>query len=206
VHIYIYIYLTHLAIIVAIIILYESSGSYRDAWRFYRPGVSEFVLKRYQLQYKYNHNFKDLKKVQNEAIIMERLSPSPRVLDIYGHCGTSVLLEAMAGDIHTRIIPTKGLIEQKQLDRMQKEDAHPMNKFTAQEKFKIALEMAESLADIHGFEGGQVIHCDTHIEQWLLAHDGSVKLNDFNNAVVSQWNEDEGMYCTSTAWYSGRVS
>ena len=141
-----------------------------------------------------------------EAIIHERLSPSPRILDIYGHCGTSVLLEAMAGDIKARIIPTTGLIKQKELDKMQKEDVHPMNKFTDEEKFKIALEMAESLADIHGFEGGQVIHDDTHICQWLLARDGSVKLNDFNIAHISEWNEDERKYCTTAGVYSGRVS
>lgn len=154
----------------------------------------------------YKNNFKDQKRVQIEAIIHERLSPSPRVLDIYGHCGTSVLLEAMAGDIRTKIIPTTGLIKQKELDKMQKEDVHPMNKLTAEEKFKIALEMAESLADIHGFEGGQVIHDDTHICQWLLARDGSVKLNDFNIAHISEWNDDERKYCTSSGVYSGRVS
>lgn len=137
---------------------------------------------------------------------MERLSPSPRVLDIYGHCGTSVILEAMVGDIHTRIIPTGGMIKRKVLEKMQKENVHPMNKFTAEEKFKMALEMAESLADIHGFEGGQVIHDDTNIRQWLLARDGSVKLNDFNIAHISEWNEDEGKFCTSRGVYSGRVS
>jgi serine/threonine protein kinase len=156
----------------------------------------------------FKNNYKDQKRVQKEAIVMERLSPSPRVLDIYGHCGTSVLLEAMAGDMGTRIVPGRGMIEQKVLDKMQKEDVHPMNKFNAEEKFKIALEMAESLADIHGFEGGQVIHLDIKNAQWLLAHDGSisVKLNDFNIAHISEWNEDEGKFCTTTRSYGGRVS
>jgi serine/threonine protein kinase len=154
----------------------------------------------------YKNNFKDQKRVQNEAIIHERLSSSPQILNIYGHCGTSVLLEAMVGDIAKRIIPTKGKLEQTKLDEWQKEDVHPMNKFTAAQKFKIALEMAESLAAIHGFEGGQVIHDDTHISQWLLARDGSVKLNDFNIASISEWNEVEGNYCTSTGIYGGRVS
>ena len=182
-----------------------SSGTYRDAWRFERPGETEFVIKRMMMDDEYTHGLKDLTRIRNEAIIMERLSSSPRIVGIYGHCGTSVLMEAMVADVHTKIMPTSGLISQDALDRIQINAVVPMNSYTAAQKFKIALEMAEALADIHGFEGGPIIHCDTHIEQWLEARDGSLKLNDFNNAHISRWNPERGEYCTKLGRYGGNV-
>lgn len=89
---------------------------------------------------------------------MERLSSSPRVIDIYGFCGTSVLLEAMASDLHTKIIAGDGFASQNDLDEL--DDVNPLNNFTTSEKLQIALAMVESLADIHGFEGGMIVHAD----------------------------------------------
>lgn len=41
----------------------------------------------------------------------------------------------------------------------------PMNNLTTSEKLDIALVMAESMADIHGFEGGAIAHGDVHPDQ-----------------------------------------
>lgn len=215
-------------------VLSKSSGDDHDhdAWRFDRPHISEFVLKRMRLasasaaDSRYHHsNAKDQSKVHVEAIILERLTPSPRVLDIYGHCGTSVILEAMTiiTDNHNlqsnSFIPTteeeQGVMmikkkQEEELDRsMHKQGVvvHLMNNFTTAEKFQIGLQMAESVSDIHGFKGGQIVHCDISIEKYALARDGSVKLNGFNNAEISTWDEEEEKYCTfSSGWYGGRVS
>lgn len=50
------------------------SKSYRSA-----------ALKTLQMKHKYNEDH--FEEVQTEAIIMERLTRSPRIMDIYGHCG-----------------------------------------------------------------------------------------------------------------------
>lgn len=138
---------------------------------------------------------------------MERLSSSPRVLDIYGFCGTSIHIENAKGDLHTKIIRTNeaGYMSQHDLDKLQTTDVHPMNNFTAEEKFEIALSMAESLADIHGFEGGTITHADTHIEQWLIGQNGGYRLNDFNNARFPEWNAKKGEYCLRDMTYGGSV-
>ncbi len=146
-------------------------------------------------------NMKDISKIQKEASILEQLSSSPRVLDIYGYCGASVLVEAMASDLHTKIIHGKGIDSQEMLDSL--DNLYPRNNFTSSEKLQISIDMAESLADIHGIKGGPIIHADTHIEQWLIAPDGSVKLNDFNNAHLPLWNEKKGRYCLSHRKYGG---
>ena len=132
---------------------------------------------------------------------MERLTPSPRVVDILGYCGTSVLLEAMASDLHTKIIIGNGIASQQTLDEL--DQVHPLNNFTASEKLQISLDMIESLADLHGFAGGKIIHADTHIEQWLIAPDGRIKLNDFNNARLPRWDSKHNNYCEIVLIYGG---
>lgn len=144
---------------------------------------------------------KDISKIHKEAIILERLSPSPRILDIYAYCGGSVFVEPMAGDLDVKIVNGKGVDSQKRLDTL--DNVYPQNNLTVSEKLQISLDMAESLADLHGFEGGPIVHADTHIEQWLIAPDGSIKLNDFNNARVPLWSEEKMNYCDTRATYGG---
>jgi serine/threonine protein kinase len=191
---------------ISIVLCFLSSGSYRDAWRFRREHavMDHFVIKRMILKKKHNWDEKDVYKINKEANILERLSHSPRVLDIYGACGTTVLIEAMAGDLHKKIILGDGYANQTELDAL--DEVQSFNHFTASEKLQISLDMAESLADLHGFEGGPIIHADTHIEQWLIAPDGSIQLNDFNNAHEPLWNEKKRKYCTTHSTYGGVVS
>jgi serine/threonine protein kinase len=147
---------------------------------------------------------KDLSTIHKEAIILERMSSSPRVINTYGSCGTTMLVEAMASDLHTKIILDDGFASQEKLNKL--DDVQPLNDFSTSEKLQITLDMAESLAYLHGFEGGPIVHGDTHIEQWLIASDGSIRLNDFNNAHVPEWDQMAGDYCTTRSSYGGTVS
>jgi serine/threonine protein kinase len=70
-----------------------------------------------------------------------------------------------------------------------------MNNLTAEEKLDMALEMAESIADLHGFEGGVIVHGDIYVDQWLRARNGKIKLNDFNLGHILDWNPIEQDYC-----------
>ena len=45
-----------------------------------------------------------------------------------------------------------GMAKQKDLDKF--EGLHPMNDYTIEEKLYTALEMAESIADLHGYPKG----------------------------------------------------
>lgn len=148
-----------------------------------------------RMKFRRTLGYKALVKVRKEALILERLTPSPRVLDIYSHCGYSVLVEAMASDINEQIVPYKGYMRQSKLDEMQEFDVHPRNNFTVSEKLQIALDMAESLADIHGFQGGLIVHADVHLDQWLVAPDRSVKLNDFGDSYQAPWDRKRKEYC-----------
>jgi hypothetical protein len=83
---------------------------------------------------------------------MERLTASPRIIDIFGHCGTAVWVEALPYEVEEVIVPGEGYIEQEELHDA--EALNPQNDYTAKEKLEMALVMAESLADLHGFIDG----------------------------------------------------
>ena len=71
-------------------------------------------------------------------------------------------------------------MKQTELDKLQVDDVRPMNNLTNHQKLDIAIAMAESIAEIHGYEGGVIIHGDIHPYQWLSNKKGEIKLNDFS--------------------------
>lgn len=90
--------------------------------------------------------------VLRDALVMEKLTASPRIIDMYGHCGTAVWVEAIPYEMEEVIVPGSGYSKQK--DLRDEDDVKPKNDYTVDEKLEIALTMAESLSDLHGFEGG----------------------------------------------------
>ena len=125
--------------------------------------------------------------MHREAIIMERLTASPRIVDIFGYCSTSIMSEIMTHEVTNDIIPDSlhhdnvaGWIKQPELDKLQMQDVRPMNNLTNEEKLRLAIVMTESIAEIHGYVGGVIVHGDIHPVQWLANAKGEVKLNDFS--------------------------
>ena len=145
-------------------------------------------------------NAESFRKVQHEAIIMERLTSSPLIVTSYGHCGTSIFAENMPGEVSPEMIGGEGYISQAELN--QDLDVRPRNNLTVEQKLDMALTQAEAIAYISGFEDGVIIHGDIHPVQYLRAVDGTIKLNDFNNAEIMEWGVDANVYCKSDrgAW------
>jgi hypothetical protein len=83
---------------------------------------------------------------------MERLSSSSYIVDIYGHCGNAVWVEAIPFEVEEYIVPGDGFIKQEKLH--DKKALNPQNPYSATEKLGMALEMAESLVVLHGFKDG----------------------------------------------------
>jgi serine/threonine protein kinase len=128
-----------------------------------------------------------------EVLILERLSASPHIMDIYGYCGTSSIQELMPYEVDEIIVPESGQANRTILDH--DDDVHPQNNLTPLEKVQLALGMAEALADVHGFQDGVILQGDNNIEQFLVNSNGNLKLGDFNLATILQWNDKEGAYC-----------
>jgi hypothetical protein len=95
----------------------------------------------------------------------------------------------------------------KQEDLNDKDDVRPRNNYSPLQKLKFALEMAESLAILHGYEGGRIVHDDVQLCQWLRNRQGKLILGDFNRAQILDWNEENEEYCSYNNGYAfGNVS
>jgi len=202
-------------------ISYLGAGGFRRAWVFQQAGAEQsnaFVLKRLKMDQQINADH--LIQIQTAAVIMERLTASSRIVDMYGYCGSSLMMERMIaggaslvfqGDSLFRASKfdnrDKRFIRQSTLDKIQDKanDVVPMNNLTAVEKLDMAIAMAESIADLHGYKGGVMAHGDLKPDQWLLSSEGELKLNDFNHGEIFDYNPETSEYCRIERRYAGTV-
>lgn len=169
---------------------YLGSGAYREAYLQHETFDPQLVVKVQRFR-KNPFTYDRYEFIRMDALVMERLTASPRIADIYGHCATSVYSEFLPDEAEERIIPGDG----DGSDLNDKEDVDPKNNFTISEKLDLALQMAESIADLHGYKYGVIVHDDIQLAQFLFAPDGRLKLNDFNRAEAMLFDEEDGSYC-----------
>lgn len=165
-------------------------GAYRSTFLLSERFDLDVVLKvsRYPKQDYVQYIYK---YIQTDALVMQKLMASPRIADIFGHCGTSVFSEFLEHEAEPDIIPVNGNIG----NLHDEFDVKPQNNFTISEKLDVILQSAESIADLHGFKDGVIVHDDLRWDQYFFTSDGSLKLNDFNRARVMPFDEEDGSYC-----------
>lgn len=124
-----------------------------------------------------------------DAIVAERLTSSPRIYDIYGYCGLGILSEFFPhGDLEEEIVPDE--------DASVDEGYSPQNELSPVQKLIVAKQMADAVADLHGHEGGIIVHQDIQLSQFLWNADKTiVKLNDFNRAEFVLFDDHKNEYC-----------
>lgn len=162
-----------------------------ENWSFVFKTIILDRLEKIDLDYAHNAASKD-------AIIMEQLVSSPRIVNVYGYCGVVTLAEYMREKITDRVVPPPGYMSQEELDLIQAANGNqvvPQNNLTSIEKLEIVIAMAEAIADLHGFKGGVIMHSDVHLDQFLLSKKGVLKLNDFNDARILSYNPKRSEYC-----------
>ena len=115
-----------------------------------------------------------------DAMVAERLTASPRIYDIYGYCGTAIVSEYFPyGDYEAVAVPGSGYQMSDVLAPADQHDANnnnnnntndgtppppvlttSYNEIAPPDKLRIALQMAEGLADLHGAQEGPIVHQD----------------------------------------------
>jgi len=185
-------------------ISYIGSGFYRNVWHVHDVSrlskhANDYALK--TLQIDKNITSVSIADVGRDALVMEKLTGSPRITNIYGYCSTSVSSEFVSQELQDEVVPGEGFTFGRH-DFDLKTDSQPRNNFTSNDKLLMALQMAESIADLHGFPGGVIVHDDIQLCQWLNKSndkDGgmttSLVLGDFNRARIMRWNEASREYC-----------
>lgn len=120
-----------------------------------------------------------------DAILSERLTSSPHVIDIYGVCGLSTMSEV-------------GVVDDKWVTRKNVKNDSEKTKRTRLEKLDLARQMAHALADFHGAGGSD--ENATAIwrnlkSQNVLFVEGKLKINDFDDAILLRRNATDGSPC-----------
>ena len=171
------------------------------AWLVHQQHHSfpSFVLKQLVLIGR-DVNAKNLLRNQRETAIMERLHPSPRIVNAYGSCGTSILVEPMVqDDVLSQVIPTPPPPRKKwfftTFSSPPPPPPPPRSPLTVPQRLDLALTMARAVADTHAIGS---FNTDLSLMQFLRNTDGLVKLNDFNSAFIPGWNNNHtgaGGYC-----------
>jgi len=183
---------------------YLSSGVFRDTFLFSPVNNDEGTPIVVKSKVYDREKAKDMHMIALEANLMDKLSPSPHTSNLYGYCGTTILVEKLY-NLENDVLPyrsgyKRGRISQVELDKLQKDDVFPMNehKLNVEQKLDLAISMAEGLAELHGFSGGVVVMDDIDNGQWLRRSQddySSAVLNDVNNAVILAFSSEKNEYC-----------
>lgn len=122
-----------------------------------------------------------------DALVAERLTSSPHVIDIYGFCGMSALNEYANGGSFGKMVR-----------RMTNETS-----MSPKELLVYARDAALSLAAIHEIDGRgnvtTVVHHDVSAKNFLTV-DGKLKVADFNDAKLLGWDTTTGKRCHGFSW------
>jgi serine/threonine protein kinase len=119
---------------------------------------------------------------------MDQTTSARSIVDIFGFCGISVLVDYIGGPSANDFVIT--------------EDSSNLD-LNPTEKLNIALDMAEGIAELHGFEWGVTVNNDIQYVQFLLDENKRAYLSDFNRAAPMSWDEENEEYC---GYYEGRAN
>jgi hypothetical protein len=166
------------------------TGGFRKAWMISEYDGTKRVLKTLRYSKRRPFDEQNFNRHRIDAVAMEQLTASPYVADIYGYCANSALVDCSTKRDLSYIFKTE-------------------NPPTKDELFKIALDTALAVADVHHFNSdgrATMVHKDISPRQWIHL-DGMYKLNDFNLAKFLSWDTERNQNCGNASGYrGGRVS
>lgn len=139
-----------------------------------------------------------LNNVRTDALVSERLTSSPYIMNSYGYCGTSALAPFASGG---------NLMQLVREARIDGGDLDPID------KLKLAVQTANGLAAVHGVGQNsdgirssiQFAHNDLHWKQWIY-FDGIMQLNDFNfgKFLKHDLNHDNATCMETSSMYTNQ--
>lgn len=120
-----------------------------------------------------------------DALALERLTSSPNVINIFTHCGNSMITESGVETLNDAYVKTFSI-----------EDV-PDN-------LNVAAVVAEALHTVHSIDGDDLgatlAHGDFHHKNVLLTADGRLVLNDFNQGILIPRTKDGPCHYSNYRW------
>ena len=153
----------------------------------------------------YDTDFDELlEHFRKDNLLCQIVSSNPSFVDTYATCGLAIISEAMSyGDLIQYTVPKyqRGVDLSKWFGPA---DLVSMNKVDGRFKLILSLQMAEPIAFMHNNKGGVIVHDDIHLGQYLFTmnpfrgldpNQQLIKLIDFDDSKILQWNEGKEEYC-----------
>lgn len=160
---------------------YVASGGSNDVFHILNPGDQDVVLKKFSPGRRHRVGIPHTKEyfnfhydiVRRDALVMERLTKSPHVLPLYGHCGFAVAVPWANGGTFGNALET-----------INSEGDSGWHKMSSVERLKYAVEAAKGLVAAHDIN---VVHGDLTVNQYLVRN-GTLQLGDFNRGILLRRN------------------
>jgi Protein kinase domain len=168
---------------------YVAKGLWRAVWAVNPRSVmtEPIVLKTMRRDHELTSRNYD--RHRRDAIVMEQLTSSPYVVNIYGFCGNSVLTEYMDTTLDDVIYGDEDgtidlVIGSKRVN------------VTSATKVQWALDVTRGVQALHELSGGPIVHTDIQAKQFLISPTtGIVKINDFNRCRFMAKSNVTGRPC-----------
>jgi hypothetical protein len=164
--------------------------------------ASSLVLEQLSLRRVDENDPRAYRQRQVQAIVSERFASSPRVVSTFGYCGLDLLFERTKGSGGGG----GGGAGTSLLQRYRP--------YSGTEALDVAIGIAESVADLHGFAGGVIVHGQLELSLFrrvnlpapaASAEPGwTVQLTDVTAADFLDWDPNQEAYCDA-APLSGSV-
>lgn len=162
---------------------YVGSGLWRSVFAVAAGAGNEKELSVLKvMKEKHEVDKRNFDRHRRDAIVMERLSGSPNVVDIFGFCGNTVLTEFIPKPLDHVIYAKAGV---------------PVNPLveTPNGRLNLAIGVMKGLAALHEVEGGPIVHADVQSGQFLVSPSGDIKVNDFNRCRFMAHYKTSGASC-----------
>jgi hypothetical protein len=164
-----------------------NSGAFNDVWKILGEGDDNplpAVLKTSS----YDDDFlpRYLYKYRRDALVMDETTASPYVLNMYGYCAYSAVVEAAQGTVRNWL---EGFYPEDSQEQNSNEWNDPQHRPPPQLLLRVATMMAKGLEDTHLFTRSGLptfAHADIKASQFLVTTTPDdpkhpiLKLNDFN--------------------------
>ena len=181
---------------------YVGSGLWRDVFSLQPRWVSQsrhdgydserVVLKMMKSEHEVDH--RNLDRHRRDALVMERLTASPYVVNLYGFCANTVMTEIVEQDLEELISNQMDAAADDNLSLSTTTKTSPTRR-TPLGRLELALEATKGVAALHTFSGGPIIHADIQSRQFLVDSHGRVKINDFNRCRFRPKRKETGELC-----------
>ena len=162
---------------------YVGSGMWRQVWKIIPSNGDLAVLK--MMKNEHPVSPRNFDRHRRDALAMEMLTDSKRIVDIYAFCGNTVLTE-YAGMTLDEFLYDGGYRREGYSRR------YDLKRGDGMGKVDLALDVMQGLEDMHEHD---ILHADIQAKQFLLDPVGGVKLNDFNRCRFLPTDDQTGEVC-----------